>query len=155
MGRTILTDRFLLGVLYTSIAVAILVAAMLAIPAKIANKPKVILGGQEIVVDIADTPALQEQGLSGHNELGANEGMFFIFAESHPYGFWMKDMRFPIDIIYFDQNRKIVDVWERADPASYPKVFTPRASAQFVLEVPAGFFTERHLKVGNILELVR
>lgn len=165
MGRTILNDRFLLGVIYASIAVAILVAAMFVIPAKTSSlrpireladsKPKVILGGQEVAVDIADTPALQEQGLSFREALGTNEGMLFVFAEQRPYGFWMKDMRFPIDIIYFDQNRHLVDVWERADPSSYPKIFTPRAPAQFVLEVPAGFFSKHNLKIGNMLELVR
>lgn len=155
MGRTIFTAKFLLGALYASIAVAILVAAILAVPAKNTHKQKVILVGQEIVVDIADTPALQEHGLSGHEALGESEGMLFIFPAPTAQGFWMKDMHFPIDIIYFDQEHKVVDVWERADPASYPKVFTPRAPAQYVLEVPAGFFAEHGLKSGNMFELVR
>ncbi|MBI5400997.1 MAG: DUF192 domain-containing protein [Candidatus Yonathbacteria bacterium] len=163
MAQTPSVGRLLLGGLYLCIAVAILVAAMFAVPSKKISQQSshepasssVLLGGQEIFVEIVDTPALQERGLSFREKLDTDTGMLFIFADAQPYGFWMKDMRFPLDIIYFDQKRKIVDVWEHADPASYPKVFTPRASAQFVLEVSAGFFAEHHLKTGNTFELVR
>lgn len=155
MKSKLISDRFLLGILYAIIATAILVAAILAEPSKTPHKPRVFLGGQEIVVDIADTPASQEHGLSGHEALGESEGMLFIFPAPTAQGFWMKDMRFPIDIIYFDQNHRVVDVWEGASPSSYPKIFTPSVPAQFVLEVQAGFFAEHHLKVGNMFELVR
>lgn len=167
-----LFGRLLLGILYASIAVAILVAVMFAISVKdpSSSRPsrvprygsgdpsagsKVILGGTtEVIVVISDTPELRERGLSGREKLAANEGMLFVFEEPRPYGFWMKDMRFSIDIIWFDQNRKIIDVWESAHPSSYPKVFTPRAPAQFVLEVPAGFFANHNLKIGNTIEIL-
>lgn len=155
MARTTLIGRILLGALYTSIAVAILVAAMLAVSPKKPRQPRVFLGNQEVIVTIADTPALREKGLSGHEALTPDEGMLFIFPEPGFHGFWMKDMLFPIDIIWFDSNQQIVDVWESATPASYPKVFTPRASAQFVLEVPAGFFANHAFKVGDTLEILK
>lgn len=154
MTQTTLIGRVLLGVLYTSIAVAILVTAMLAVSPE-SYQPKVILGKQEVTVTIADTPLLREKGLSGRKALASNEGMLFVFSEPGFHGFWMKDMLFSIDIIWFDQNRRIVDVWERATPASYPKVFTPRVSAQFVLEVPAGFFLDHSLKIGDIVEILK
>jgi len=145
--------KFLLSLLYASIAVAILATAVLAIHPKKPNQSRVFLGGQEIFVDIADTPALQELGLSFREKLNANEGMLFVFQKPMPYGFWMKDMKFPIDIIWFDANRHIVDVWENAEPSSYPYVFTARTPAQFVLEVPAGFFSKYDLELGNTLEI--
>lgn len=155
MAQIALTSKLLLGVMYSSIAAAILVAVMFAAPAKTPHQSMVFLGGQEVIVVVADTPALREQGLSGRKRLDTNEGLLFVFPESQQYGFWMKDMRFPIDIIWFDRDRKIVDVWEHATPESYPKIFTPSASAQFVLEVPAGFFVEHYLKVGDTLEILR
>lgn len=154
MGQTALTGRLILGALYVSIAAAILVAAMFAAPAKKHTQIKVFLGGQEISVIVADTPALHKLGLGFRKELNENEGMLFVFAEPGEYGFWMKDMFFSVDIIWFDQNRQIVDVWENAAPSSYPKVLTPRASAQFVLEVPAGFFANYNLKIGNTIEIL-
>lgn len=174
MKQALPVGNILLGLLYMSIAVAILVAAMLAVPTKTSSlrpshvpddtksadspagsKAKAVLGGQVVFVEIADTPTSQEHGLSGHKKLGADEGMLFVFVSPGEYGFWMKDMRFPIDIIWLDQNLRVADVWENAEPSSYPKIFTPRAPSQYVLEVPAGFFAKHQLKIGNILEILK
>lgn len=155
MKQTLPIGNLLLGILYSSIAAVILTAAMLAVSSAKPHQSMVLLGGEEIVVVKADTPALHEQGLSGREKLGHNEGMLFVFTEPQPYGFWMKDMHFSIDIIWFDENHRIVDVWENATPQSYPKVFTPRTSAQFVIEVPAGFFSGHNLKIGNTFEILR
>lgn len=137
------------------IAAVILVVAMFVVFPQPHSRANVFLGGEEISVTIADTPSLQARGLGGHEKLEPNEGMLFVFPEPVLAGFWMKDMLFPIDIIYFDANRRIIDVWGNATPESYPKIFIPRAPAQFVLEVPAGFFAEHRLKMGNILEIPR
>ena len=137
------------------IAGAILVSAMFIVSDKKPIQAKVLLGGAEILVTVADTPSTRARGLSGHDKLEPNDGMLFVFPESKLHGFWMKDMQFPIDIIWFDANHRVVDVSERADPESYPKVFIPRVPAQFVLEVPAGFFSDHHIKLGNILEIPR
>jgi hypothetical protein len=155
MTRTVLIGKLLLGVLYISITVAILVAVILAISPKKPHQPKVFLTGVEVMVTIADTPHQREKGLSGQKALASNEGMLFIFPETGLHGFWMKDMLFPIDIIWFDANRRIADVWENASPASFPQIYTPRALSQFVLEVPAGFFADHALNVGDTIEILR
>lgn len=148
--------KLLLGALYTSIAVAIVATAMLVVStADMPRNLKVSLGGEEITAVVADTKELREKGLSGRKTLKANEGMLFIFTESGLHGFWMKGMQFPLDIIWFDENYQIVDVWERASPASYPKVFTPHTPAQFVLEVQAGYFEDHHLKTEDTLKIPR
>ena len=79
--------------------------------------------------------------------------MLFVFDRDDFHAFWMKDMNFPIDIIWLDDKYTIVDVWERADPSSYPEVRQPRARARFVVELSANFFREHHLKIGNVLEI--
>ncbi len=155
MKGTLPIGNILISLVYAIIAVAILVAAMFAVPLEKETRTKVFLGGQEILVNIADTPRLQEQGLSGHNPLGEKEGMLFVFDAPEQTGFWMKDMFFPLDIMWFDQDQRIIDVWENASPDSYPEIVTPRAPAKFVLEVPAGFFAKYKLKMGNILEITR
>lgn len=156
MTRTTLIGKLLLGTLYTSIAVAILVTAMLAVPADAPKHDSVVsIGGEVVLVTIADTEDTQAKGLSGNKGLLPNEGMLFKFQKPGFYGFWMKDMLFPIDIIWFDAERRIVDVWEDATPDSYPKLSTPLAPSQFVLEVPSGYFAGHHLKNGNILEIIR
>lgn len=152
MERTTLTGKLLLGALYTSIAVAILATAMLAVSPRTMNT-SVSIAGEKINVTIADTPTLQEKGLSGRKELKQNEGMLFIFPESGMYGFWMKEMLFPIDIIWIDANRRVVDAWGGATPDSYPQVRTPVAPAKYVLEVNAGFVKMYSIKRGDVLEL--
>lgn len=91
-----------------------------------------------VKVAVASTPLLQARGLSGVTELKRDEGMLFIFAAPDRYGFWMKDMRFPIDIVWFDENGVAVDFAQNVAPNSFPNVLRPSAPARFVLELPAG-----------------
>ena len=113
------------------------------------------LGGETLKLEIADTEILRGQGLSGHKPLGTNEGMLFIFPNDDRHQFWMKDMLFPIDIAWIDNEYRIVDVRERVDPSSYPEIFTPESNARYVLELPAGFFENHSLKIGNTLEILK
>lgn len=147
------TKALIIGTLSICIVGSIVALAMFGVSVSKANKTKVILAGTEISVLVANTPKLREQGLSLRQGLNQNEGMLFIFGGAERYGFWMKEMFFPIDIIWFDSNSKIVFVKEHAEPTSYPEVFMPAKPAQYVLEVPAGFFAVHHLKVGDTLEM--
>ena len=113
------------------------------------------LGGEAFVLEVADTEALRTKGLSGHAVLQEGEGMLFVFSKDDRYGFWMKDMQFPIDIVWLDTRYHVIDVKKGATPASYPEIFTPVLPARYVVEIPAGFFEEHHLKVGDTLEILR
>ena len=103
-----------------------------------------------ISVEIADTAFTRMRGLSGHAPLLADEGMLFIFDEPGVYGFWMKDMLFPIDIIWLDANRNVVHIKSNADPSSYPESFAPEMPAQFVLEVTAGYTNANGIEIGSV-----
>ena len=113
------------------------------------------LGGEAFVFDVANTNALRERGLSGRDRLGPGTGILFMFPKDDTYGFWMKDMRFPIDIIWLDSNYRVVDVKKDATPASYPEIFVPVVPARYVVEVGAGFFAEHDLGVGDTIEILR
>jgi hypothetical protein len=104
-------------------------------------------------VDTADTEILREKGLSGRASLPDGMGMWFIYPKSGIYSFWMPDMHFPIDIIWFDGNLRVVYVQENAAPESYPHVFTPDAPAQYVLEVSAGFIRKYGVSVGDTVSV--
>lgn len=79
------------------------------------------------------------KGLSGKKSLGENQGMLFVFEKPDRYGFWMKEMNFPIDIIWIDENYKIIEITKNLKPDSYPKIFRPKKPAQFVLEINIGW----------------
>lgn len=118
-------------------------------PTVIDSRKVVSIGGQAVRVDIADTPALREKGLSGRVALAAGEGMLFVFPEEGLHSFWMKDMHFPIDIIWLDVSGKVVHIAPNVPPESYPTTFLPENPARFVLEVPAGFAAAHSIGVGS------
>ncbi len=107
------------------------------------------IGNAHVRIDIADTPALQEQGLSGRKVLSEDQGMYFIFNHPGIYPFWMKEMNFPIDIIWIDENMSVADITKRALPSSFPQTFVPRVPALYVLEVQAGFAERHGVKIGD------
>lgn len=116
------------------------------------------IGGRVIKVERAVTGEQRTYGLSARSGLAKDTGMLFVFTSDDTYGFWMKDMRFPIDIMWLDASYKIVDMKERVTPATYPTVFYPSVPAWYVLEVPAGFVQEHGLSIGlsgEILEKVQ
>lgn len=87
---------------------------------------------------IAKTPSTRERGLSGYTAIAADQGMLFIFPKSEEVGFWMKDMDFPIDIVWMDKNKKVTGVSKNISPKTYPKTFPSPGNVQFVLELNAG-----------------
>jgi len=113
----------------------------------------VSVAGHDFRVEIADTLAKQELGLSGHTPLAADEGMFFDFATSAPRFFWMKDMTFPIDLLWINKG-VVTGFEENMQPEPGKTVFglkvypSPGLSNQ-VLEVPAGTVARFGIKVGD------
>ena len=100
-------------------------------------------------VDIANTPEMREHGLSGRAGLADGEGMLFVFPEDGPHAFWMKDMRFPIDIVWLSHEWEVVDITSHVSPDTYPTAFSPQTPARYVLELPAGFIEEHAIEIGD------
>ena len=111
------------------------------------------ISGRMVQAEIADTPAEREKGLSGREELAPGEGMLFVFPEDGVYSFWMKDMRFAIDILWISREGVIVDVRENVSPESYPAAFTPRGEARYAVELPAGYAEEYSVRPGDAVRL--
>lgn len=100
---------------------------------------------EEVVFDVelATTPQERARGLSGRSQLCDQCGMLFIFDKSDYHSFWMKDTLIPLDIIWFDENWRVVDYLAFAQPQGARKitelpVYRPKKPAQFVLELPGG-----------------
>jgi len=113
--------------------------------------PLVYIEGVEapVRVLIAADNERRIQGLSGHPGLASDEGMLFFFDYSGKPGFWMKDMLFPIDIIWISDEWKIVDITKNISSDTYPQTFAPKSDARYVLEVRAGFADAHMLKIGQ------
>ncbi len=109
-----------------------------------------------IAVEIVDTDEKRRIGLSNHIFLDQDRGMLFLFDSPARYSFWMKDMDFPIDIIWM-LDGKIVDMMENvlvSTNSSYPS-YTPKTAVNQVLEVNAGFIANHPILIGESLILYK
>ena len=107
--------------------------------------------GEEIPVEVADTLKKRSLGLGKRTSLKKGWGMLFVFEKRKPHRFWMKDMQFPLDIIWLD-NHRIVHIIHNAKPANSrdaPKVMTSPVPVNFVLEIAAGRAAKLRLKTGQ------
>ena len=111
------------------------------------------VGTARVLIDIADTPPLRERGLSGRRLLLDDQGMYFIFDHPGMYPFWMKEMNFPIDIIWIGEHMSVVDITKSASPSSFPQTFVSSVPALYVLEVQAGFAERYGVKIGDQVEI--
>ena len=106
-------------------------------------------------VDLAITPAERNQGLSGREELPEGTGMLFVFEGDQHLSFWMRDMNFPLDMVWIDSACTVIDATLNA-PAPLPGQeladlprFSPKAPARFVLEINAGEFESGGITKGE------
>ena len=111
----------------------------------------VTIDNKVYTVDTANTPAEQEQGLSGRSPLQNGTGMLFIFDTPDNYGFWMKEMNFPLDIIWISADYHIVHIEKDLTPQTYPTVYYPNSPSQYVLEISAGQTDQNNIKVGDLV----
>lgn len=122
------------------------------------NQDYLLISGNKVFLEIADTTLKRRTGLSGRNILESDQGMLFIFPEkdTNPT-FWMKDMLIPIDIVWINDN-KVIKIDKNISP---PKENTPdnqlvqyrsNLPIDFVLEVNAGFCDENNIEAGNDIE---
>lgn len=119
--------------------------------------PKVMvrIGDQKVMVEIADSPLARARGLSKHAPLEENQGMLFIFLKSDRHQFWMKDMKFPIDIVWVNEGR-VVDIAPgvQVSVTTDLPVYTPRLPASSALELKAGFVERHGVKIGDAIDLL-
>ncbi|MGV8941837.1 MAG: DUF192 domain-containing protein [Lysobacter sp.] len=109
------------------------------------------LGGSRYSVEVADDNAKRAQGLMFRDELAADHGMLFIHEREEPQAYWMKNTRIPLDILYFDNERRLVsqqrDVPSCSAGDSCPP-YPSGAAARFVLELNAGQASKLGLEDG-------
>jgi len=112
-----------------------------------------IYNEKTIQLEIAKTEEEKVKGLSGRNFLEKNKGLLFVYDDLDFYGIWMKEMNFPIDIIWLDQNFKVVEIADNVSPNTFPKVFYPSNEAKYIIELNAGISKEIDLNVGSVINI--
>jgi uncharacterized membrane protein (UPF0127 family) len=112
--------------------------------------------GQRISIEIADTPEKQQKGLGERDSLAWDHGMYFEYAQPAFYAFWMKGMRFPIDIIWLRDGRIVgFELNIPFEEGGNGPTVRPRELVDAVLEVPAGYAAASGWRIGDRVQLER
>lgn len=104
-------------------------------------------------IEIADTTATQQKGLSDRPLIPDEYGMLFVFDRDEHHGFWMKDMLTPIDIVWLTKDGVIAAIEHEVAPGTYPQVLAPSVPTRYVLETRAGYAKEHRWEVGKRFDL--
>jgi uncharacterized protein len=120
------------------------------------SKPFVKINGRTFSVDVAKNESQKEKGLSIYNKLPVEKGMIFSFNDYGSHPFWMKGMKFSIDIIYI-QNNKIVDIFQNLpfpkNEFEVPVIVRSSANSNYVFEINAGLSKKYNFKKGDTVEI--
>ena len=123
---------------------------------------QVKVNGFELIADLAITHDQKAQGLAVKDHLNENEGMLFVYEQPSRQTFWMKGMKFPIDIIWLDNNGTVVHIEQSLQPCisvlnsgdsilNCP-IYTPDNNSLYVLETVAGFSQQHNIKIGTNID---
>ncbi len=111
-------------------------------------------------VMIADTEPRRVRGLMFEDQLPYDQGMIFVFEESGLYSLWMLNMQFSLDMIWFDQDGKIVHIEKDVPPCKTALEITtcqsviPTGEAVYVLEVTSGFIDQNNITKDSVLKII-
>ena len=103
----------------------------------------------KLKLEYAVTPAEQELGLSYRESLDEDAGILFVYQEDVVPQFWMKEMHFPLDIVWLDENFKIIGIEKNIAPETYPRTFSPVKPIRYVLELNAGKSAKLGWEIGD------
>jgi uncharacterized membrane protein (UPF0127 family) len=137
---------------------ATLFVTMLARPAWTMPPPApasagVTLNGRHFSVEIAATDAQREHGLMDRTSMPADHGMLFVFPDSQPRTFWMKNTLIPLDMLFFDADRRLVAIQADAQPCRKDPcpLYPSETPARYVLELNAGAAAKLGARTGDVI----
>jgi uncharacterized membrane protein (UPF0127 family) len=115
---------------------------------------EVTINGQVIDLEVAQTPGQQEMGLMYRTELPPNRGMLFPFNPPRRVGFWMKNCRIPLDMVFLRQGA-VKSITNHAPPCTKDPcpIYDSKASIDQVIELAGGRAKQLGLKVGDRLTI--
>lgn len=134
---------------------ALLAGLILILSACHPNQHRVSINDISFAVELADNENTWALGLMYREKMATDTGMLFIFPDSQMRAFWMKNTLIPLDILYFDENKKIVSISENTPPCKNISTRCPNypslKSTKYVLEINAGLSQKYGFKTGDEL----
>lgn len=104
--------------------------------------------------EVARTTQERSQGLANRQNLATSSAMLFVFDKDERFSFWMKNVIFPLDMIWIDKDKKIADITHNAQPESGKadsqlRIYKSAVPVRYVLEVNAGTARDRNFRIGQ------
>lgn len=113
------------------------------------NTIALTIGTVVVEASVADSLPERIKGLSGTPYLPSNVVKLFAFGAAGEHSIWMKDMNYPLDIIWAAEDGKIVHIEPQVSPDTYPQSFSSPVPAWFVVEANAGFVAKHNITLGD------
>jgi uncharacterized membrane protein (UPF0127 family) len=113
--------------------------------------------GKTITVEVMIRPTDMARGMMFRDSLAPDRGMLFIHGQPGRYSYWMYNVRIPLDIIWMDANRRVVEISANTPPCLAQSAQTcpsygGHEDAMYVLEMNAGAAAKNGVRVGSVLE---
>lgn len=142
--------------IFLIITIATLISFLIFNSSKNISTVNVEIRGKNFEAFVAKNPKDKEIGLSRFKNIKENQGMLFLFEKEDYYAFWMKDMKFPIDIIYIREN-KIVDIYQNVknpkDQYEKMEIIKPKEASDMVFEINANISKKNGLRIGDFVRV--
>lgn len=119
------------------------------------NRATVTLQGHQFSVELATTPDEQARGLMERTFMAKDHGMLFVFTDDMPRTFWMKDTLIPLDMLFFDSQRRLVAIRADAQPCTTDPcmLYSSVVPARYVLELNAGMAARIGAHKGDVISI--
>ncbi|MGE5197779.1 MAG: DUF192 domain-containing protein [Deltaproteobacteria bacterium] len=123
---------------------------MLMVPASAENTARVCFQDVCLRAQVADSEASRQKGLMFREKIDPDEAMLFVFQTEGRYGFWMRNVKFPLDIIWISRDKTVTEIKTDVLPCEYDcDVLIPAKEAKYVLEVAAGFVVKNRINIAD------
>jgi len=120
------------------------------------KKTQIKIGDKNYEIFVTETDEDKNKGLSVFENIKDTQGMIFEFTEEDFHSFWMKDMKFDIDMIFLDKNKKVIKIFENVTKETYKndkdfQIFMPALKSKYVIEIKSGEVKKNLLKEGDVI----
>ncbi|HMH69954.1 MAG TPA: DUF192 domain-containing protein [Candidatus Saccharimonadales bacterium] len=107
------------------------------------------LGDGVFTAKVAKAPEERAKGLGGTHSLGDDQALLLVYTTDGKWPVSMKDMTYPIDIVWLDKDKKVVYIVKNVPPESYPyEQFEPKNEARYVVELAEGVVGQKKITIG-------
>lgn len=146
----------IIGIITTIILVSIF-TVLLSLTSSEPQSPRLkhIESNTELSVEIADDEAEREKGLMGRTDLEEDYAMLFVYPDSKRRTFWMLNTPRRLDILFLDEDMKVINFYKNAMPNQTSTRYSSRRPSMFIVEAKAGLINRLGIKTGDEFSVIQ